>query len=897
MKQRKALHSTENSAKVREVLKKLESLPAPPAVAARVLEWITQTDPSITDLCQIITSDPSLSLKVLKLANAKVHGIQFGDMKIERAAAMLGTATLRQVLLGIIIRDTLIRDRKHDDPYLVQIWLHSLACALATQIVAEKIAPKLADMSFSCGLVHDCGKLALLCALPTEYEHLLDGAPLSGQPLHAMEAAAFGLDHAEAGKWLTQAWNLPKLFVDSAWLHHQPESVLADMDEHGGLLTLLALGNILAHEVLAEPLDPAAVERRKYLLDKTHLSFHQIEKLKEQVGKRLAERRELFSLDEEDAVATFCGALQRAGILLTHMNIELTAKRNEGERTGRLLQAVADAGQGLARAYNTAEIFTLACAALRESFDVTTGCIYALDAENQRLNGLAWDAGTEAHFDWPLEADTGTPLPPPRENTPAPVQPFYDLVLNHRERIPSPDDPLFTGFTPAFARPFRTLPLALDCTFLGEMLLGAQTAEGQPAGLTAAHSEIHGLGQLCGMAAAALERLGTSAQLEARAERLGAAMRRMQQINQKLIQAERLAAVGQLAAGAAHEINNPLAIIYARLQILGLKETNESQRTAFRQMEEQIGRISSILTQLMDFARPTQPQFATVNFNALLENSLSMMSGNFEKRGVKVLVELQPDLPLVWGDAKLLEQVFVNLFINAEHAMENAAGALRVRTVWNSGMGHVNVDVEDTGSGIAPEHIESIFDPFFTTKEGKGTGLGLSTSYSIVKSHQGDIRVTSTLGKGTLFRVSLPVAPAQQAAAVRLPQKGAGPKRSGGDILVVDDEVRIQELLTEALEMHGYKVVACGNGEEAKELLKKRTFNLMLLDIRMPVRSGLWLLSEIRRAALKMPVIVLTGLATPEERDQALELGAIRCFQKPFKVDELLEAVDATLKK
>jgi len=103
--------------------------------------------------------------------------------------------------------------------------------------------------------------------------------------------------------------------------------------------------------------------------------------------------------------------------------------------------------------------------------------------------------------------------------------------------------------------------------------------------------------------------------------------------------------------------------------------------------------------------------------------------------------------------------------------------------------------------------------------------------------------------------------------------------------------------LTEALEMHGYKVAACGNGEEAKELLKKRTFNLMLLDIRMPVRSGLWLLSEIRRAALKMPVIVLTGLATPEERDQALELGAIRCFQKPFKVDELLEAVDATLKK
>ena len=897
MEQRKTLYSTKNSAKVREVLKKLDSLPAPPAVAARVLEWITQAEPSITDLCKIITSDPSLSLKVLKLANAKVHGIQLGDMKIERAAAMLGTATLKQVLLGIIIRDTLIRDRKHDDPYLVQIWLHSLACALATQILAEKIAPKMADISFSCGLVHDCGKLALLCALPKEYEELLDSAPLSGQPVHALEAATFGLDHAEAGKWLTQAWNLPKLFMDCAWLHHQPESVLADMDEHGGLLTLLALGNILAHEVLAEPLDAATVERRKYLLDKTQLSFHQIEKLKEQVGKRLAERRELFSLDEEDAVATFCGALQRAGMLLTRMNVELAAKRDEGERTGRLLQAVADAGQGLARAHDFAEIFNLACAALRESFGVTTGCIYALDAENQLLNGMAWDAGNEAHFGWPLEAGTGTPLPPPRADTPAPAQPFYDLVRNHRERIPSPDDSQFAGFTTGFARPFRTLPLALDRTFLGEMLLGAQSAEGQPTDLAAAHGEIHGLGQLCGMATAALERLGTSAQLEARAERLGSAMRKMQQINQKLIQAERLAAVGQLAAGAAHEINNPLAIIYARLQILGLKETNGEQRVAFRQMEEQIGRISAILTQLMDFARPTQPQFAQVDLNALLTGCLNMMSGNFEKRGVKVVCEPQEGLPPIWADAKLLEQVFVNLFINAEHAMEGRPGALRVRTAWRAGQGHVSAEVEDTGCGIAPEHMESIFDPFFTTKEGKGTGLGLSTSYSIIKSHQGDIRVTSALGKGTLFRIGLPVAPAPRDEAAGRPRKAVAAKRSGGDILVVDDEVHIQELLAEALEMHGYTAATCGSGEEALELLKPRRFSLMLLDIRMPSRSGLWLLAEIRRAALKMPVIVITGLATPEERDQALELGAVRCFQKPFKVDELLDAVDSTLRK
>jgi signal transduction histidine kinase/HD-like signal output (HDOD) protein len=898
MKSRTATQATENGDKVRELLKRLESLPAPPAVAARVLEWITQADPNVAELCQIVSSDPALSLKVLKLANARVHGLQRSDMKIERAAAMLGNATLKQVLLGIIIRDTLIRERKHDDPYLVRIWLHSLACALATQLLAEKLAPKLAETAFACGLVHDCGKLALLCAMPQEYESLLDGAPLSGRPLHILEAEAFGMDHAEAGKWLTQSWGLPKLFVDSAWLHHQPEAVLADLDEHGGMLTLLALGDILACEVLAEPLDADAVARRTRLLDTVDLSFHQVEKLKERVAGRLAERRELFSLGEEDAVATFCVALQRAGTLLTHLNMELEARRAQDARANNLLEAVAEAGQALARARDAADIFTLARAALRRSFGIATGCIYALDAEARQVRGMAWDAEGEARFAWPCGAD-GAPQPP--DDIPALAQPFAILVQRYQERIPAPSDPLFAGFAPAFARPYRALPLFIDRAFLGELLLAAPVSGGPGDGIEAAReaspAESRGLEQLCGLLSAALERRAASASLEARSERLGAAMRKMQQINQKLIQAERLAAVGQLAAGAAHEINNPLAIIYARLQILGLKETNESQRAAFRQMEEQIGRISTILTQLMDFARPTQPQFATVDLNALLSGSLSMMSGNFEKRGVKVVGELQDGLPQVWADAKLLEQVFVNLFINAEHAIENGGGALRVRTTWKSGQSHVWVDVEDTGCGIAPEHIESIFDPFFTTKEGKGTGLGLSTSYSIIKSHQGDIRVTSTLGKGTLFRISLPVAPARPDSTARLPHKGAGPKRSGGDILVVDDEVRIQELLAEALEMHGYKVAACGNGETALELLKKRAFNLMLLDIRMPVRSGLWLLSEIRRAALKMPVIVITGLATPEEREQALELGAIRCFQKPFKVDELLEAVDATFRK
>ncbi len=889
-------------ARTRETLARLESLPAPPAVAARVLDWVTQSDPSLADLCLIVSSDPSLSLKIMKLASAKMHGLQVQNLKIERAASMLGVVTLKQALLGIVIRDTLIKGRRHDDPHLVQLWLHCLASALATQLLAEKLAPKLAEQAFSCGMAHDCGKLALLSALGERYERLLDSAALSGKPLHVLEGEEFGLDHAEAGKWITQSWALPKVFVDVAWLHHQPEEVLSDMDEHGGLLHLVALGNILAHEVLAEPLDGPALARRRFLLERMDLSFHQVEKLKEAVGQRLAERRELFSLDEEDAVATFCVALQRAGRLLSRLNAELEAGRGDAEQASRLLGAVAGAARGLGRAAGAREAFALAADVLSGDFAIPSGCVLALDAQDTMLRGLAWSGAERADFAFPYaegaegaEGDSAQgnapgrlDMPPAEELHPV-LRPLAKAIAAHPERLPDSSETA-PAFAPSWSRPWRIHPLALDRALLGEVILGPRREGELPN-----PAEAQGLEQLCGMLAAALERQDAATRLEARTERLGAAMRKMQQLNQKLIQTERLAAVGQLAAGAAHEINNPLAIIYARLQILGLKEPNENLRTAFRQMEEQIGRISSILTQLMDFARPTQPQFSAVDVGALLQNSLSMMSGSFEKRGIAVQAELRPGLPPVWADAKLLEQVFVNLLLNAEQAMEGAPGTLRVRTAWTEGQRHATVEVEDSGAGIAPEHIASIFDPFFTTKEGKGTGLGLSTSYSIVKSHQGDLRVSSAPDKGACFRVLLPLAPEASARPGAKPAKGAH-RRAGGDILVVDDESHIQDLLREALEMHGYTVATCGSGEEALALLRKRAFHLALLDIRMPERSGLWLLSELRRAAVKMPVLVITGLATPEEREQALHLGAVRCIQKPFKVDELLEAVDATLR-
>jgi signal transduction histidine kinase len=232
-------------------------------------------------------------------------------------------------------------------------------------------------------------------------------------------------------------------------------------------------------------------------------------------------------------------------------------------------------------------------------------------------------------------------------------------------------------------------------------------------------------------------------------------------MNVKLLQAERLAAVGQLAAGAAHEINNPLSIIYARAQLLEQKEDDPGRKKSLRQMLDQMERITAILTSLMDFARPARPAFAATDLAAVVERSLDLVAGGLERQGIELDLEVAPDLPLIRGDARQLEQVFLNLLINSEHAMEESGGRLAVRLSRADAQGFAQVVLADTGCGIAPENLPRIFDPFFTTKEeGRGTGLGLSTSYGIIQGHSGEIRVASEPDRGTEVTILLPLAPA-----------------------------------------------------------------------------------------------------------------------------------------
>jgi hypothetical protein len=241
------------------------------------------------------------------------------------------------------------------------------------------------------------------------------------------------------------------------------------------------------------------------------------------------------------------------------------------------------------------------------------------------------------------------------------------------------------------------------------------------------------------------------------------------ELERRLVQADKLSSIGLLAAGVAHEVNTPLAVISTYAQMLAKQVADDSQKSLIlEKIAKQTFRASEIVNSLLNFSRTSTTSLGDVNLNKVIQETLSLLEHQLQKSGIAVETGLDPNLPPIHGNSGKLQQVFLNLFLNARDAMP-AGGRLEVRT-WRGSSG-ARIEVADTGQGIAPEHVHRIYDPFFTTKAArKGTGLGLSVTYGIIQEHGGSIEVSNGRDGGARFRIELPFA---MSASARKPVNAA----------------------------------------------------------------------------------------------------------------------------
>ncbi len=381
--------------------------------------------------------------------------------------------------------------------------------------------------------------------------------------------------------------------------------------------------------------------------------------------------------------------------------------------------------------------------------------------------------------------------------------------------------------------------------------------------------------------------------------------------------ADRMLSVGTLAAGVAHEINNPLAYLMANLAVLARElpalidaradaGPSRSGRSAFdietvlRDAQEGAERVSGIVRDLRALSRGDDETRGPVDLVAVLASSLKMAQNEIRHRA-RVVREIDENLPPVHANALRLGQVFLNLLVNAAQAMPDgrvASNEIRVRARATDDRAQVIVEVEDTGIGIAPAVIDRIFDPFFTTKPvGVGTGLGLSISHQIVQSVGGEIDVTSTPGSGSCFRVSLVAAVA--AAADATEPEATVPKRGPvARVLMVDDEPALGRS-TQLLLAPRHDVVPVTRAREAlQRLAEGERFDVILCDLMMPEMNGMEFHAELARSAPEYlaRIVFMTGGAFTDQARQFLEGIGRPHIEKPFTERALLSAIDGIAK-
>ncbi|HLZ44373.1 MAG TPA: ATP-binding protein [Gemmatimonadales bacterium] len=373
-----------------------------------------------------------------------------------------------------------------------------------------------------------------------------------------------------------------------------------------------------------------------------------------------------------------------------------------------------------------------------------------------------------------------------------------------------------------------------------------------------------------------------------------------QALETQLVQSEKLAAVGQLVSGVAHELNNPLTSIAGLSEfLLEQKELGRKDRGHLQVIQEQAERAGRIVRNLLTFARKGSggAERVPVDLNDVIRRTLSLTSYDLKLKDITVDRELSGALPDVFGDRHGLQQVVLNLINNAAQALaDNPRERSRVITVSTWFDGQVHLRVADTGPGIPDEIAQSVFTPFFTTKEpGKGTGLGLSITYSIVESHGGQIALEPKSPRGgAAFRVDLPPAPADAVRPPITPARGtpaatAAPvvKRS---ILLVDSDPAVQRTIKALFARDGHDVEVAGDPEHALNLALRGGFDLVITDARAhaPGKRGTLLAEELvsRMPALRDRIIVATGDVRPATEETLARLG-LRYVRKPFNLRDL----------
>lgn len=732
------------------ILQQLDSLPTLGVTAVRILQLTSDDESQVRDIVDLISSDPALAAKVIKVCRCSERGRAFDVTTVDRAVKLLGFDALRSAVLSVEVFEVFDRmdpasgpgERRGTEATFDRalFWQHSIAVAYVCESLAgaEGLCKTISKSdAFIAGLLHDLGMLALHVLLPRTFDRVCQFAEINGVSLDQACRRMVGLDTHTVGRRLAEHWHLPHTLGDVLWLHGQPMESLPDLP-HRNLIALVTLADLVAR---SRGIAPAAHGPRGD--DVEHIAAHmgitptRLQQVTDTLHASVTVRSEGFGISQMLDVDMLLSSISRANVALGRLNASMHQRALLSQRQTETLRAIT---QFHDKAAPGGSVVTVMGKVVESAAGVFGGEFFAI-LYQARLDD-PWQLVQFAIDGRPLRSQL---ISPPRGSTAV-----SDLADNTQVSMQVMAMlPWLTDYL-GDSRDLRNVQLLpLRCGWgVNAVLLHDCPIDGREA-----REQLEALGRTWAAAIAAgaqhegAKRLG---------EQLAEANRALVEAQDELARSKALAAVGEIAAGAAHEMNNPLTVISGRSQLLARTLADPAAKSAAQQIVEQSHRISDMITALRTFAEPTKPSIQPTNLIELLDAAVRDVLSRPEKQAWRGEVKVMPNdaLPDVHIDPEQIRRSVCELVRNAIES--ESCARVEVRVQIDPVNDRLMISVTDDGSGLTPHALAHAFDPFFSSKPaGRQPGLGLAQARRLVEAHGGQVTLENVKPRGAMATIKL----------------------------------------------------------------------------------------------------------------------------------------------
>ncbi|MEZ6192360.1 MAG: HDOD domain-containing protein [Phycisphaerales bacterium] len=764
------------------ILRQIDSLPTLPAVAARLLSLTSSDDSNARQVIELVSADPSLTTKVLSLCRTADKGLNNDALTVDRAVVLLGFNAIRNAVLSVKVfemfgpgaqRPGKASTGDPNTPHALEqpnnpacfdraaFWMHCLAVGVTAELIA-KAHPKRKDLvpdeAFVCGLLHDIGKIALDFVLPRSFDRVVELTDLNQANIAEYERRVIGIDHNTAGKRLAQQWRLPHMIADCIWLHGSPFESLPKL-EHRGMIGLVSLADVIARRMHAGYSGNYSLRQNVgSMAQEMGLDPDAVARVSDELHEHLEARGQALGLYDAASNDLLLQSVQRANEALGRINVVLDRRASDAEDQQKILETIAAFHGSAAPGRSVQDVLdavVASCAGLMGPGFY--GLIYPGDPGAEHHHHAAHEVPAYDAYD---ESDGWLICQYNQEGRPVHSQ--YIESPPHTPDLSAldPSQPVglqLMGILPWVAdyivqapdlRNVRLLPLS--CGWGASAVLLHDREQTPP------WKQLSAITSTWGAAIAAAAQHDGARRL---GEDLAQTNLALAEAQDQLTRQASLARLGEMAAGAAHEMNNPLAVIAGRSQLLamtlpqGSKEQKDAQ-SVFLESHK----LSSLITSLRMIADPPAPKRVPTDLGALIDETVKQIKTGQEKRDRAMVfsLKLRGELPEVHVDPEQIRGVLRELIFNA--VQSEPASSIQVTAQVEPGGENIVVQVSDDGEGMDPYTLEHAPDPFFSAKAaGRRVGMGLPRARQWLSGHGGRLELRSRRGEGTVATFFLPL--------------------------------------------------------------------------------------------------------------------------------------------